>query len=72
MAPSGGKGGTAGAELRLPPARLSPMTMSTELLTAASLFVLVGGRVCGGIQWHLWQRRLEEQRLARRMAEAGR
>jgi len=48
------------------------MTMSSELLTAVSLFALVGAKACGGIQWHLWQRRLQEQKLARRSAESRR
>jgi hypothetical protein len=32
------------------------MTIEPAVLYALSAFALVGGRVCGGIQWHHWNR----------------
>ncbi|HWA88656.1 MAG TPA: hypothetical protein VG889_01380 [Rhizomicrobium sp.] len=32
------------------------MTMAPEILYALGTFALVSGRVCGGIQWHRWNR----------------
>jgi len=42
--------------------------MTSEMLTAVTLFVVLSGRVLGGVQWHLWHRRLEG-RNARRTSD---
>jgi hypothetical protein len=39
------------------------MTMPPEALLALSAFALIGGRICGGVQWHHWNR--ERRRRAR-------
>ena len=39
------------------------MTVGPEILYALGTFALIGGRICGGIQWHHWNR--ERRRRAR-------
>ena len=36
------------------------MTVAPEILYGLSAFVLIGGRICGGVQWHHWNRRRRE------------
>jgi hypothetical protein len=44
--------------------RLLRMTVEPEILYALGLFALVGGRVCGGIQWHHWNRQRRRRESA--------
>ncbi|HEX4861540.1 MAG TPA: hypothetical protein VFV07_09910 [Rhizomicrobium sp.] len=38
------------------------MTVAPEILYALGAFVLAGGRICGGVQWHRWHRQLRRGR----------
>jgi hypothetical protein len=37
------------------------MTVAPEILYALGAFALAGGRICGGVQWHHWQRTLRQR-----------
>ncbi|MBV9990263.1 MAG: hypothetical protein JOZ72_03140 [Alphaproteobacteria bacterium] len=45
------------------------MTVEPEILYALGTFALIGGRICGGVQWHRWNR--ERRRQAREEAAAA-
>lgn len=49
--------------------RLLRMTVEPEILYALGTFALIGGRICGGVQWHRWNR--ERRRQAREEAAAA-
>lgn len=49
-------------EPSLGPDRLLRMTVEPEILYALGAFALVSGRICGGVQWHRWNRRRLERR----------
>jgi len=40
------------------------MTVEPEILYALGLFALVSGRVCGGVQWHQWNRQRRRRSTA--------
>ena len=53
-----------------PPLKLSPlavrlllMIVAPEVLYALGAFALVGGRICGGVQWHHWRRNQRTRRV---------
>jgi hypothetical protein len=38
------------------------MIVAPEILYALGAFALVGGRICGGVQWHRWHRQIRRDR----------
>ena len=39
------------------------MIVAPEVFYALGAFVLVGGRICGGVQWHHWRRNQRARRV---------
>jgi hypothetical protein len=39
------------------------MIVAPEVLYALGAFALVGGRICGGVQWHHWRRNQRTRRV---------
>ncbi len=44
--------------------RLLFMILAPEVLYALGAFALVGGRICGGVQWHHWRRTQRTRRVS--------